>query len=70
MDMGVVKAPSIQNANVVGPQLMKSRSGGTLQHDYQRRQRLGLAITGLAHDAQAAILGQWAAGPAVCNVRF
>lgn len=64
------KLQGVQETDLIEPKFMVIRSCGVLQHTDQHRHGLGAALTGLAHDAKAPILGQGTGGPTLLNVRF
>jgi gamma-glutamyl-gamma-aminobutyrate hydrolase PuuD len=66
----MLKQQRIQEADLIGPKCMVIRSYGVLQHADQHRQGLRAAVTGLAHNAKAPILGQCAGSPTILNVIF
>ena len=70
VDVGVVEVPAIEQADVVGPELVKTRGRGLRQHGREYGQGLRVGVTRLAHDAQATVLPQRATGPALFDMRL
>lgn len=70
VDVGVVELRRVEQADAVGPEFVEAGGRGAAQHGHQCGQRLRFAVAGLGHDAQAAVLGERATGPAVADVRL
>ena len=63
-----VQLIGVEQAVVVGKKGVRRVCSSLCQAADDCRQRQGLGVGGLGHDAQAAVLREWAGGPAVSNL--